>query len=203
MLHCGPLCAGMANVDFGAHYKRFMRYFWDPEPRNDDPTMRPIWCLGQRYAASTTPSSANSCTDLRNGSLPDEHHEADDDTVLITNPATEVQKTRRDAPQQVDPSTSEEELGWPPDFLDDFESRFWFTYRSNFPPIQKAKDTTAASSLTLAVRLRSQLVDQGGFTSDTGWGCMIRSGQCLIGNALAILRLGRSKHSLDSLRIRC
>ena len=182
-----------------------MRYFWDPEPRNDDPTMSPIWCLGQKYAANTAPSSVNSCTDLRNGSLADEHHEADDDTVLISNNsvATEAQNFRRDASQQAEPSTSEEELGWPPDFLDDFESRFWFTYRSNFPPIRKSKDTATASSLTLAVRLRSQLVDQGGFTSDTGWGCMIRSGQCLIGNALAILRLGRSKRSLNFLQDCC
>ncbi|KAJ5162459.1 hypothetical protein N7492_007851 [Penicillium capsulatum] len=49
----------------------------------------------------------------------------------------------------------------------------------------------AISSMTLSVRLRSQLLDPQGFTSDTGWGCMIRSGQSLLANTLYILTLGR------------
>ncbi|KAI9833840.1 MAG: Cysteine protease atg4 [Phylliscum demangeonii] len=85
----------------------------------------------------------------------------------------------------------DDEGGWPAAFLDDFESRIWLTYRSHFPPIPTARGPGATSTMTLAVRLRSQLMDQGGFTSDTGWGCMIRSGQSLLANALVMLRLGR------------
>ena len=77
---------------------------------------------------------------------------------------------------------------WPVEFLGDCESRMWFTYRSSFPSIAKSPD----ASMTLAVRLRS-LADKQGFTSDTGWGCMIRSGQCLLANALSILNLGRGQ----------
>jgi cysteine protease ATG4 len=81
--------------------------------------------------------------------------------------------------------------GWPPAFLDDFEARIWLTYRSSFPAIAKSDDPKAASAMSLSVRLRNQLVEQGRFTSDTGWGCMIRSGQSLLANALVILKLGR------------
>lgn len=81
--------------------------------------------------------------------------------------------------------------GWPEAFLDDFESKIWITYRSNFSTIPKSDDRDAATSMTLGVRLRTQFVDSQGFTSDTGWGCMIRSGQSLLANALSILLLGR------------
>ncbi|KAL3469033.1 hypothetical protein BJX99DRAFT_242266 [Aspergillus californicus] len=80
---------------------------------------------------------------------------------------------------------------WPESFLLDFESRIWMTYRSNFHPIAKHANQQGNPSLTMSVRLRSQLLEPQGFTTDTGWGCMIRSGQSLLANAMAILSLGR------------
>jgi cysteine protease ATG4 len=80
---------------------------------------------------------------------------------------------------------------WPEAFLSDFESKIWMTYRSNFTPIPKDPTRDGSTSLTLSVRLRSQLLESQGFTADTGWGCMIRSGQSLLANAMAILSLGR------------
>lgn len=100
-----------------------------------------------------------------------------------------------EGPNQLDPKAITpghlDGQGWPESFLDDFESRIWITYRSNFPPIPKPIDRDAFSTMTLSVRLRSQLVDQHGLTSDTGWGCMIRSGQSLLANAMSILLFGR------------
>ncbi|CAG8428682.1 unnamed protein product [Penicillium salamii] len=126
--------------------KRIVQYFWDPEPRNEDPKTV-IWCLGREYAPTPDANVAN-------------------DTGNDT---------------------------WPKAFISDFGSRVWITYRSNFTPIPRTKTPEAISSMTLGVRLRSQLMDSQGFTSDTGWGCMIRSGQALLANTLSILLLGRGE----------
>ncbi|CAJ0633565.1 8993_t:CDS:10 [Entrophospora sp. SA101] len=57
---------------------------------------------------------------------------------------------------------------YPAAFYEDFTSRVWCTYRHNFPQI---KPTT--------------------YTNDGGWGCMLRSSQSLLANALFIQFLGR------------
>lgn len=88
----------------------------------------------------------------------------------------------------------EPDSGWPPGFMADFESKFWMTYRSEFEPIPRSSDPKATSALSLSMRIKSQLVDQTGFSSDSGWGCMIRSGQSLLANTIAMLRLGRGVH---------
>jgi len=49
----------------------------------------------------------------------------------------------------------------------DVQSRLWFTYRRGFLQIGNTS-----------------------FTSDRGWGCMLRCGQMVIGQALIFLHLG-------------
>ncbi|KAJ7552129.1 hypothetical protein O6H91_06G043000 [Diphasiastrum complanatum] len=69
-------------------------------------------------------------------------------------------------------SDSAEESGISPgfsEFLQDFESRIWITYRQGFESIENSKLTT-----------------------DIGWGCMIRSGQMLLAQALVCHHLGRA-----------
>lgn len=80
--------------------------------------------------------------------------------------------------------------------LDDLNSRFWFTYRRDFPPIGEqhpAANSNAQSDV--AHRLVGEtlntpccclclmlLTPTGGssLTSDVGWGCTLRSGQMLM-----------------------
>ncbi|KAK4694906.1 hypothetical protein P7C71_g2747, partial [Lecanoromycetidae sp. Uapishka_2] len=173
----------MSNVDFG-RYKRIVQAFWDPEPKNDDSSGTCIWCLGKKYASQPSLNGTPE-TQVENGEVADLGDES-----LLNRSINGIQPSAPNGVALKQPEVKslegDPDRGWPPEFLDDCESRLWFTYRSNFPAIKKSSE----ASMTLSVRLRS-LSDQTGFTSDTGWGCMIRSGQSLLANALMILRLGR------------
>lgn len=181
----------MTTVDFGK-YKRIVQYFWDPEPTNDAAARSPIWCLGKEYKISTKPQPP---PDTTSASLPD-IKSASTGSVRPAKPVTPPDSTASSIDSGLVYDGEDGGGGWPSPFLDDFEARIWLTYRSNFPTIPKSQDPKAASSMSLSVRLRSQLVEPAGFTSDTGWGCMIRSGQSLLANALVMLRMGRGEESL-------
>jgi cysteine protease ATG4 len=180
--------------------RRIMQKIWDPEPVNDRAANQPVWCLGRSYTLDTkTYGSPHSPTNGAVGPPP---------TDTVTSGAS--QSTHRDASNSP-PATPADSVassfdsslayedpgqdgGWPPAFLDDFESRIWMTYRNAFDLIPRSTDAKAATQLSFAMRLRTSLGDQtGGFSSDTGWGCMIRSGQSLLANAISTTRLGRGK----------
>ena len=180
-----------------------VRYFWDPEPKYNEQSGIPIWCLGQEYI--TPPPKPVSTTDhgdiveIASSSAEDAPPSDTTASTVSTSPQSSASipptSSSFDDASIVDgdiPSMNNEcaEGGWPSAFLDDFESRIWMTYRSNFPPIPRSQDPSASSSMTFAVRLRN-LADREGFSSDTGWGCMIRSGQSLLANALIMLHQGR------------
>ena len=108
---------------------------------------------------------------------------------------------------------------WPPVFYIDFTSRIWLTYRSQFPvPIKDGRLADLSDSTSSGSGGNSELgedvsptvmksrpwnwVGVGGgertWTSDSGWGCMLRTGQSLLANALIHVHLGRGMYSLFS-----
>lgn len=189
----------MANVDFGRFGKKIMQYIFDPEPTNNTASKAPIWCLGEQYNISHSQTPAHNAADT-----PLAAPEQEGSGILVESPPGTQTATPPDSTAgSVDSALAYDDSqdgGWPAPFLDDFEARISLTYRSNFPTIPKSRDPKALSAMSLSVRIRSQLVEQGGFTSDTGWGCMIRSGQNLLANTLSILTLGRGTFcSIDSL----
>jgi cysteine protease ATG4 len=174
----------MANVDF-SKYKRLVQSFWDPEPTNHEGPRSPVWCLGTQYVIPQKQPKQRA-----QQPSPTEDGTGHQDPVRAVTPPDSTSGSV-DSALAYDEDTGGGDGGWPASFLDDFESRIWMTYRSNFPPIPKSQDPAATSGMSLTVRLRSQLGDQAGFTSDTGWGCMIRSGQSVLANTLLMLKLGR------------
>ncbi|KIW87399.1 uncharacterized protein Z519_12035 [Cladophialophora bantiana CBS 173.52] len=193
----------------GVDVKRFVRYFYDPPPKYDDISGTSIWLLGKEYQA--TPPKPVTITDhddvVEVESSSDSRDPSDASALSSTTDAATQQQPYEPQAQNTSsfddaqhvtggnnlPSLSNDpsDRGWPITFLDDFESRIWMTYRSNFTPIPRSQEPGSSVSLSLSVRLRN-FTERDGFSSDTGWGCMIRSGQSLLANALVMLHLGRN-----------
>lgn len=187
----------MANVDLG-RYRRLVQMFWDPEPTNDPSQDEPVWCLGSSYKLSKDGSSKTKDTSPRTPPPSSSDKVGTHDQSTTSQPPTNAPET---PPESISSSFSSslayEEIGqdgnWPPAFLADFESKFWMTYRSDFQPIPRSADPKATSTLSFSMRLKSQLGDTSSLSSDSGWGCMIRSGQSLLANAMGMVQLGRGK----------
>ena len=183
----------MNNNDFSRLTRHVVQYFWDPLPRNDDPA--DIWCLGRRYDSRFHDARHAKVTGTSPFAQSDSERSQADSAVVTDadqRPDESAENGKDDRANSVaGTSQSEEEaMGWPTEFLDDLQARIWLSYRSNFPPIPKSSDPAASSAMSFSTKLRN-LGSQGGFTSDTGWGCMIRSGQSLLANSLLQLKLGR------------
>ncbi|KAL8706826.1 MAG: hypothetical protein Q9201_000165 [Fulgogasparrea decipioides] len=112
----------MSSKDFGG-YKRIVQYFWDPEPRNDDPFNSAIWCLGRCYnpglVADPQPSDSDRQVKEGSDSSPATQRTAASQTgTSEAGSADDTTKTFG-----ISNGVSEEDRGWSPEFLDDFESR--------------------------------------------------------------------------------
>lgn len=167
--------------DFERVGRNIVRTFYDPPPAND--SSDPIWLLGQRYEPRL-PTPRPTPTDTPCVQTPTPSSERTEDESWIRTSLDEAD--RKEAPNGQDPA---QYGNWPSAFLDDFESRIWMTYRSGFAAIQKSQDPKATSAMSFRVRMQN--LASPGFTSDTGFGCMIRSAQSILANALQTIHLGR------------
>jgi cysteine protease ATG4 len=175
--------------------------FWDPEPTNDPFQDLPVWCLGCSY---TLGHQKNPNRESLKASPPAAREPTETEDLTASKSVLVPPNAPETPPDSVSSSFSSslaydeqsEDGGWPPGFLDDFEAKFWMTYRSEFETIPKSADPRAVAALSLRMRIKS-VVDQNGFSSDSGWGCMIRSGQSLLANTIAMLQLGRGRLSYN------
>ncbi|KAL7413724.1 peptidase family C54-domain-containing protein [Mrakia frigida] len=118
-------------------------------------------------------------------------------------------------------SRKKEEVRWPEEFFNDFHTSIWCTYRSQYAPIthlpphllvpspssydadglplpslvgdsiESMKRPPIARPLSGWAWVKGGGGDEKGLTTDSGWGCMLRTGQSLLANSLVRLHLGR------------
>ncbi|KAH9931302.1 peptidase family C54-domain-containing protein [Fomitopsis serialis] len=201
------------------HLDKAMRYLLDSDALPDK-CSDPIWILGVEHpgyepnpppTASASALSASAGAGVaRRGSADSRRSPSSLRSSTSSAPATPQDLSPFDASfssAQLTPSSptsgnnvKDPSKNWPPVFYADFTSRIWLTYRSQFQPI---RDTTL-SALETEVgeyaaptgspqpkRWNWPLGGEKGWTSDAGWGCMLRTGQSLLANALLHLHLGR------------
>jgi len=177
-----------------------MRYILDSDAHPDKCTDS-IWLLGLQHPGYD-PSADPPQTLSRRGSV---------DSRRASSFRTSTSSTVSTSPgggNALSPSSSKNHAAhWSPEFYADFTSCVWITYRTNFQPIRDssltvlereqaevAASAAAGSSIPISSSPPSKRWWPGGekgWTSDTGWGCMLRTGQSLLATALIHLHLGR------------
>ena len=176
------------------HLDRAMRFLLDSDS-TPDKCADPIWLLGVQhpgYEPPPTPAPG------RRPSI-----ESRRPPSFRSNSSSSV--TVSELSQSQPPSGKNPAANWPPVFYADFTSRIWLTYRNQFPPIRDSNlsslevDLASGTQATISSSPRPRKWNwpgsgEKGWTSDSGWGCMLRTGQSLLANALLHLHLGRGKH---------
>lgn len=179
-----------------------MRYLLDSDS-TPDRCMDPIWLLGLKHPGYEPPEPAPPLAVAHSFSTPIRRGSADSRRSPGSASGLRSPSDNQLSSSLSSSTSSKHNPGanWPPVFYEDFTSRIWLTYRSQFAPI---RDTTLAA---LSYDPNDPLcgpppsppskkwfgLAEKGWTSDAGWGCMLRTGQSLLANTLLHLHLGRGK----------
>ena len=84
------------------------------------------------------------------------------------------------------------------EFIKDLSNKLHFTYRTRFTPIQRSENGPSPMNFQRFLRdnplnsIENLVSNPDCFTTDIGWGCMIRTGQSLLGNAIQDANFGRN-----------
>ncbi|KAG9124898.1 Cysteine protease atg4 [Ceratobasidium sp. 392] len=210
----GPLSAAARHGR--GHLDKVMRYLTDSDATPDHCT-DPIWLLGVQHPGHEPPDPSQSPPPTQSPTMPSHRRDSTESSL-----ATQLHRKNRvppggftlhPNPSLTSVSSFTIESGgpskyagsWPPAFYEDFTSLLWLTYRSHYTPI---RDTSLEALAPLAPCDMDMLPRESlpasprrwnwpgqadkSWTSDTGWGCMLRTGQSLLANALIHLHLGRN-----------
>ncbi|XP_019524928.3 cysteine protease atg4da [Aedes albopictus] len=152
-----------------------MKFGWSGKLKTSFSKEQPLWLLGRCYhqkAALPASSSMEGSVELVQGTTATaetnqmavfDSVQRSPSEIFVESPPEE---TGTDAVEESSSSVEMEDIEA---FKRDFVTRLWMTYRKEF-----------------------QTMDDSNYTSDCGWGCMIRSGQMLLAQGLLIHFLGRN-----------
>ena len=184
------------------HLDKAMRYLLDSDATPDKCT-DPIWLLGLKHPGYEPPEAPPPMAVAHSFSTPVRRGSADSrrSPGLASGLRSPSDNQLSSSLSSSTSSKYNPSANWPLVFYEDFTSRIWLTYRSQFPPI---RDTTLAAlsydpndpSCGPPPSPPSKKwfgLAERGWTSDSGWGCMLRTGQSLLANTLLHLHLGRGK----------
>ncbi|KAH9020204.1 hypothetical protein EDB85DRAFT_532534 [Lactarius pseudohatsudake] len=188
------------------HLDKAMRYLLDSDSTPDKCT-DPIWLLGVQHPGYEPPPAepASPTTLSRSGSVNSRRASSFRTTTSSTVTAAPISSNALSSSQTS--SSKNPAAHWPPEFYADFTSRVWITYRSHFHPIRDSSltvlereqvEAAVAAAAGTPTPISSSPPSkrwwpggEKGWTSDAGWGCMLRTGQTLLATALVHLHLGR------------
>ncbi|KAI0697475.1 hypothetical protein BC835DRAFT_1413706 [Cytidiella melzeri] len=186
------------------HLDKAMRYLLDSDA-TPDKCSDPIWLLGVEhpgYEPDAVPASPHASLGRRSSVESSRRSPSSFRSSPSTSPADVHGADPSLSQSQPTPShvNKDPARNWPPVFYADFTSRIWLTYRSQFLPIRDitledleaaAPDSAILSPSPQPKKWNWPLGGEKCWTSDAGWGCMLRTGQSLLANALLHAHLGR------------